>query len=80
MWRLTTFLTALLEALTQQYINGRKPLLRRMPYSIRSLYGRSGNGTHEYLIRDVRILMHNIEQAERWDRPARLPIKRRKRA
>lgn len=69
LWRLTTFLVGLHEALQGQLQNGHKPVIRQMRYSIRELYKHCGsNGTREYMVRDVRTLMRNIMAAERWER------------
>jgi hypothetical protein len=69
LWRLTTFLVALHEVLREQLLNGRKPVIRPMRYSIRELYKNCGSsGTRECMVRDVRTLMRNIMAAERWER------------
>lgn len=80
LWRLTTFLIVLYDALWNQLENGRKILLRPKSYTIGKLYTRSaGNGTREYLIRDVRVLMQNIECAPTWERQKRIMRRSRKR-
>lgn len=65
LWRLTTFLLQLNEALEGLLNDGRKPKLRPMRYSIRSIYDSKdlGNAAHEYIVRDVKKLMHLIDSA-----------------
>jgi len=65
LWRLTTFLLQLNEALWELLHNGRKPQFRPMRYSIRSIYDSKGsqNSPHEYIVHDVKKLMQLIQSA-----------------
>jgi len=65
LWRLTTFLLQLNEALWELLHNGRKPRFRPMRYSIRSIYASKASRTsaHEYIVHDVKKLMQVIESA-----------------
>lgn len=65
LWRLTTFLLQLNEALWELFHNGRKPRLRPMRYSIRSIFASKASRTsaHEYIVHDVKRLMQVIESA-----------------
>jgi hypothetical protein len=76
LWRMVTFLYAMHDALWEQYHNGRKPVLRTMRYSVRSIYdskkgGRSG--PHEVIIAETRKLMEFIESAMLNASPERTP-------
>jgi hypothetical protein len=65
LWRLTTFLLQLNEALWELLHNGRKPRLRPIRYSIRSIYDSksSRSSAHEYIVQDVKNLMEVIGSA-----------------
>lgn len=65
LWRLTTFLLQLNEALWGLLHNGRKPRLRPIRYSIRSIYDSkaSRSSAHEYIVQDVKKLMQVISKA-----------------
>ena len=59
MWKTVTFLLSLHEALWQQFVNGRKPVLRPIRHSVKAIYDREQNrtGIHEMIVRDTRKLM-----------------------
>ncbi|HZE62064.1 MAG TPA: transposase [Burkholderiales bacterium] len=63
LWRMVTFLYALYTALSQQYINGRKPILRPLRYSVRTIYdsARSDGAPHEAIVAETRRLMELLE-------------------
>lgn len=66
LWRMTTFLYALHEALWQQYHNGRKPVLRPLRYSVKRIYDSKEKGRtqpHESVITQTRVLMDFLENA-----------------
>jgi len=65
MWRLSTFLLRLHLSLRELLLNGRKPVLRPVRYSVRAMYDSQSNrtGSHEYMVRDVKSLMSFIEAA-----------------
>jgi hypothetical protein len=85
-WRLSTFLVRLQLALWELLRNGRKPVLKPVRYSARSIFGSSveRTGPHERTVRDTRELMKFIETATpnpsiegtRSVRPPRAPVKR----
>jgi hypothetical protein len=57
-----TFLLALHEALGEQYMNGRKPLLRPLRYSVKTIYERPGDRTspHEAIVMETKRLMERL--------------------
>jgi len=59
LWLLTAFLLQLYDQLFQLYVNGRKPVFRRIPYSIRSLRKQavSSNQPHHKLIVEISEIM-----------------------
>lgn len=63
--RMVTFLYALYQALSQQYLNGRKPILRPLRYSVRTIYdsARSDGAPHEAIVAETRKLMELLETA-----------------
>ncbi|MCA3083534.1 MAG: transposase [Rhodocyclaceae bacterium] len=63
LWRMVTFLYALYEALWEQYHNGRRPVLRRLRYSVRVIYedARPGSAPHEAIVAETRKLMELLE-------------------
>ena len=63
--RLTTFLLKLHNALWQQYYNGKKPTLRSLRHSVKSIYDaeRQRSSPHELIVSDVKKLMQFIETA-----------------
>lgn len=64
LWRLTTFLLQLNEALWQLLHNGRKPVLLPLRHSVKSIYDakRQSTAPHESMIADVKKLMQSIEK------------------
>lgn len=62
LWLLATFLLQFHFALFQLFLNGRKPVLRRVPYSMRTLYkNKAGNNLPHYkLIGEVKELMRRV--------------------
>lgn len=66
MWRLSAFLLRLHLSLREMLLNGRKPVLRPVRYSVRVMYDSDTNrtGSHEYMVRDVKNLMNFIESAK----------------
>lgn len=65
LWRLTTFLLQLNDVLCGLLHNGRKPQFRAVRYSINSIFNSDSPRTsaHEYIVHDVKNLMHLIENA-----------------
>lgn len=65
-WRLTTFLLQLNEMLWEQYYNGRKPVLRPVRHSVKSIFDAEHQRStpHESIISDVKKLMYFIEHAK----------------
>jgi hypothetical protein len=65
LWRMVTFLYALYEALWEQYHNGRKPILRPMRYSVKTLFEAKHprSGPHEAIVAETKKLMELIESA-----------------
>jgi hypothetical protein len=64
MWKTVTFLLSLHEALWQQFVNGRKPVLHPLRHSVKSIYDREQNrtGIHEMIVRDTRKLMECLSR------------------
>jgi uncharacterized protein YbgA (DUF1722 family) len=62
MWKTVTFLLALHEAMLQQYMNGRKPLLKPIRYSVKTLYENSDDrtGPHEAIVKETKRLMERL--------------------
>lgn len=62
-WRLTTFLQQLHEALWQLYHNGQKPRFRPMRHSVAAMFKDLPNGTsaHEGIVRETQKLMKMLE-------------------
>jgi hypothetical protein len=62
LWKTTTFLLALHEALLQQYLNGRKPVLRPIRYSVKAMYEKTDErtGPHEAIVRETKRLMERL--------------------
>jgi len=62
MWRTVTFLLALHEALLQQHMNGRKPILRPIRYSVKTMYENADDrtGPHEAIVKETRQLMERL--------------------
>ncbi|WP_369942889.1 hypothetical protein [Xanthomonas medicagonis] len=62
LWLLTSFLLQLHDQLFQLYFNGRKPVFRRTPYSIRSVRKRAANSSrpHHKLILEISETMRRI--------------------
>src|SRR5258706_2510956 len=71
LWRLTTFLLALHEALWQLLHNGRKPVIRMGRYSVKAIYDADSQrtSTHEYITGQTKKLMEFIEHATRSAAP-----------
>jgi hypothetical protein len=65
LWRLTTFLQQLHEALWQLYHNGQKPRFRRMRYSVAAMFKNPANGSsaHEDMVRETQKLMKLLEES-----------------
>jgi hypothetical protein len=63
--RMVTFLYALYTALWEQYHNGRKPILRPLRYSVRTIYdsARINGAPHEAIVAETRKLMEMLETA-----------------
>ena len=66
--KLIIFVNQLHDALWEAYNNGRRPILRPMPYSVRSLVDRSlselrENPTHEHIVAETRMCMSLVTQA-----------------
>jgi len=64
-WRLSTFLLALHEALWQLFHNGRKPVLRKVRYSVKTIYDSESQGTspHEYITGQTKKLLKFLASA-----------------
>jgi uncharacterized protein YbgA (DUF1722 family) len=68
LWMTVTFLLTLHEALLQQYMNGRKPVLKRIRYSVKTIYDNDNDsdnartGPHEVIVREVRKLMNRLQR------------------
>lgn len=64
-WRLSTFLVRLHSALWDLLHNGRKPILRPIRYSPKTIYSSKSErtGPHERIVRDTKKLMEFIETA-----------------
>ena len=62
MWKTVTFLLALYEALLQQHMNGRKPMLRPIRYSVKTMYENADNrtGPHEAIVMEIKRLMERL--------------------
>jgi AbiU2 len=65
LWRMVTFLYALHEALWEQYHNGRKPILRPIRYSVKSIFdaAEQSSAPHEAIVGETKKLMRFIETA-----------------
>jgi AbiU2 len=65
LWRMVTFLHALHTALWEQYHNGRKPVLRALRFSVKTIYDakHQRSSPHEAVIADTKKLMQFIERA-----------------
>ena len=65
LWRLVTFLHVLHIALREQYLNGRKPVLRPVRYSVKAIYEakHQSGSPHEAIIAETKKLMEFIEKA-----------------
>jgi hypothetical protein len=66
--KLIVFLNQLHDVLREMYQNGRRPTLRPMPYSVRSLVDKKlkdlrENPTHEHIVAETRMCMTLITQA-----------------
>jgi len=66
--KLIVFLNQLHDALREMYLNGRRPTLRPMPYSVRSLVAKElkdlrENPNHEHIVAETRMCMSLITQA-----------------
>jgi hypothetical protein len=66
--RLVVFLNQLHDALREAYLNGRRPILRPMPYSIRRLVDRElkelrEGPTHEHIVAEARMCMDLVTRA-----------------
>lgn len=61
-WKTVTFLLALHEALSQQYMNGRKPLLKPLRYSVKTIFEKTDDrtGPHEAIVKETRRLMERL--------------------
>ena len=62
MWKTVTFLLSLHEALLQQHMNGRKPVLRPIRYSVKSMYETPDDrtGPHEAIVKETKRLMDRL--------------------
>jgi len=58
------FLLSLHDALLQQHLNGRKPTLRPIRYSVKTMYDHASerSGPHERIIGQIRTLMGRLER------------------
>jgi hypothetical protein len=65
LWRLSTYLLRLHQALWDLLHNGRKPVLQATRYSVKSMYDSKSerHGRHEEIVREVKSLMTFIETA-----------------
>lgn len=65
MWRLTTFLHQFHEMLWEQFHNGRRPVLRSIRHSVKSIYEARDHHSspHERMVSDVRNLMQFLKTA-----------------
>jgi len=63
LWRLTTFLQQLHDALWQLYHNGQKPKFRPMRYSVKTMFRKQANSSsaHEGIVRETKKLMEFLE-------------------
>lgn len=63
MWKTVTFLLTLHDALLQQHLNGRKPILRSLRHSVKSIFDndQSRSDPHEAIVRDTRKLMDRLQ-------------------
>lgn len=63
--RLSTFLLRLHTCLWELFHNGRKPVLRQVRHSVKSIYqsDTTRKGAHEYVVRDTKDLLHFLEMA-----------------
>jgi hypothetical protein len=82
MWRLTTFLVRLHLSLRELLINGRKPILRPIRYSVRAIFASASHrsGPHEYVMQDVKRLMMFLETASTTPNETSLATRKRARA
>jgi predicted nucleic acid-binding protein len=66
LWRLTTFLLQLNDALWEQLHNGKKPIFRSVRHSVKSIYDAKSqrNAPHESIVADTKKLMQFIENAK----------------
>ena len=64
LWKTVAFLLSLYEALLQQHINGRKPILRPIRYSVKNIYDHASerSGPHERIVRETQTLMERLQQ------------------
>jgi hypothetical protein len=62
MWKAVTFLLALHEALSQQHMNGRKPVLKPIRYSVKTMYESNDDrkGPHEAIVKETKRLMERL--------------------
>ena len=63
-WKTVAFLLSLHDALLQQHINGRKPILRPIRHSVKNMYDHASDrsGPHERIVRETRALMERLQQ------------------
>ena len=68
LWKTVTFLLALHEALLQQHMNGRKPILKPLRHSVKVIYDNDNDndngrtGPHEVIVRETRSLMNRLQK------------------
>ena len=62
MWKTSTFLLSLHQALWEQLENGRKPVIKPVRHSVRSIYSKDQRrtGVHEMIVRDTKKLMEYL--------------------
>jgi hypothetical protein len=65
LWRLTTFLLQLHSVLWELLHNGTRPVFRPLRYSVKTIFDADTqrSQTHEYIVREVKELMHFMEHA-----------------
>jgi len=65
LWRLSTFLLSLHEALWQLLNNGRKPILRTVRYSVKAIYDSANQGSspHEYIVGQTKQLVASLQSS-----------------
>jgi hypothetical protein len=63
LWKTVAFLISLYDALLQQHLNGRKPILRPIRHSVKTMYDHASerSGPHEMIVKEIRTLMERLQ-------------------